>query len=362
MGPFGKSVPIVADLVTDLATDLSGYLAVLLRDTGTVLGAVSRGNIPIFAGILLVVLLLPDRIICSVRTSFAYRWSLSFLRLKLAPAVLALGLVYFCSALVGRYVFVIRDGAGDFCKSTKSQIKQPTCTGPNLAACIKAVASQGQASEMPAECKTVCKPEAILIDTRSLCAATGMSLAAGQTYHFEIKTATEADLTAAETEEVDQKVEGLKASAKGDIAPEIIEQQKLEVHQEFRRRGLTRDNLKWHFCYDYFNLFCYESGVQKVAQPSLLQTSLAIVTAPLKRTLDRPLGNVIVRYGNTGNEEAFIDPDPRPDNAVNDTWINPTVRGELFVYLDKPVSGFWPHMFDASNSGVARITVMAHPK
>ena len=28
---------------------------------------------------------------------------------------------------------------------------------------------------------------------------------------------------------------------------------------------------------------------------------------PLKRTLDRPFGRVIIRYGETGNEENFID-------------------------------------------------------
>lgn len=93
----------------------------------------------------------------------------------------------------------------------------------------------------------------------------------------------------------------------------------------------------------------------------MLQSGLAIVTTPLKRTLDRPLGNVIVRYGNTGNEEAFVDPDPKaPDKTENDTPIHPTVKGELFVYLDKPVTGFWPDMYNASNSGIARITVTAH--
>jgi uncharacterized protein (DUF2235 family) len=348
-----ESVPVVSAL--------GRYLSILGQDLRTVFGAVSRGNIPIFAAILLFVLLLPDRMICSLRTSYAYRWSLSFLRLKLAPAVLALGLVYFCSALVGRYFFVVRDGAGNFCISTpKNQLKQPKCNGPVLAACIKAVSSQASASDTPPDCKSVCKPETILIDTRSLCAATGMSLASGQGYNFEIKMATEKDLTDAETEEVGQKVKAL-ASANGGAAPETVQQQTLDVQKEFRRRGLTRDNLKWQFCYDYFNLFCYESGVQKVLQPSLLQSGLAIVTTPLKRTLDRPLGNVIVRYGNTGNEEAFVDPDPKaPDKTVNDTPIHPTVKGELFVYLDKPVTGFWPDMFNASNSGIARITVTAH--
>ena len=90
-------------------------------------------------------------------------------------------------------------------------------------------------------------------------------------------------------------------------------------------------------------------------EPSLLQTALAVVTAPLKRTLDRPLGNLIVRYGATGNEEAFVDPDPKaPDKTANDVFIRPTVSGELFIYLDKPVSGFWPKMFDQSNSGLQR--------
>jgi hypothetical protein len=134
------------------------------------------------------------------------------------------------------------------------------------------------------------------------------------------------------------------------------------VQQELQQRGIVASNLAWRYCYDYFNLLCYPSGVQKVLSTSYLHSALVVATWPLRRTLDRPLGNVILRYGSTGNEEAFVDPDPKALNPdLNGTPFRPTVSKELFVYLDKPTSGFFPHMFDESNTGIAKITVTAHP-
>jgi hypothetical protein len=102
---------------------------------------------------------------------------------------------------------------------------------------------------------------------------------------------------------------------------------------------------------------------------SLLDSVVALTRAavlaaayPVKRSFDRPFGRVIVRYGETGNEENFIDPDedPRPDGRL-DERLRPTRDGELFVYLNKPVSGFFPNLFHNVNEGKARIWVHRIP-
>jgi len=84
---------------------------------------------------------------------------------------------------------------------------------------------------------------------------------------------------------------------------------------------------------------------------------------PLKRTFDRPFGRVFIRYGETGNEENFIDPseDDLLTNKLEET-VKATREGELYVYLNKPVSGFWPGLFNDVNSGTAKVRVYRVPK
>ena len=107
---------------------------------------------------------------------------------------------------------------------------------------------------------------------------------------------------------------------------------------------------------------------------------LAILAYPLRRSLDRPWGAFIVRYGPTGNEESFLDRDPP---ALDDELADPpgTVHeeipskdevlgegwrakrdGELYVYLNTPTIGFpWMETLVSrviGNTGKAQITVL----
>ena len=75
---------------------------------------------------------------------------------------------------------------------------------------------------------------------------------------------------------------------------------------------------------------------------------------PLKRTLDRPFGRVIARYGESGNEENFVDGDPQPNGRLEEKF-RATRDGQLFVYLNNPVSGVFPGLFSDVSSGKARI-------
>jgi hypothetical protein len=72
---------------------------------------------------------------------------------------------------------------------------------------------------------------------------------------------------------------------------------------------------------------------------------IARVIYPLKRTLDRLFGCAILRYGETGNRESFIDGERTTGN------LGPMRDGELFVYLNKPVSGVFSGLFQDVNAG-----------
>ena len=83
---------------------------------------------------------------------------------------------------------------------------------------------------------------------------------------------------------------------------------------------------------------------------------------PLKRTLDRPFGRVIIRYGETGNEENFIDGGATAGRSAWTRPSGPPATGEMFVYLNQPVSGVFTGLFPDVNSGKARIWVYRIPR
>jgi hypothetical protein len=92
------------------------------------------------------------------------------------------------------------------------------------------------------------------------------------------------------------------------------------------------------------------------------RTTTLVAAYPIRRTLDRPFGGVILRFGETGNEEDFLDPDEdaKSGDPVGEKF-KPTRDGELYIYLNKPVSGFYPHLFDDVNTGTAKIRVYRIP-
>jgi uncharacterized protein (DUF2235 family) len=118
---------------------------------------------------------------------------------------------------------------------------------------------------------------------------------------------------------------------------------------------------------------------QPISRMEWWKQPLAILAYPFRRSLDRPWGAFIVRYGPTGNEESFLDREPP---ALDDELADPpgTVReeipskgerlgeswtaerdGELYVYLNKPTIGFpWMETLLSRlivNSGKVQIVV-----
>jgi Uncharacterized alpha/beta hydrolase domain (DUF2235) len=81
---------------------------------------------------------------------------------------------------------------------------------------------------------------------------------------------------------------------------------------------------------------------QSVADLPKWKRLVMVLLYPLRRSLDRPWGSVIARFGSTGNEESFMDPAPvrKPPEDLTEVMV-PKRDGQLFFYLNKPVIGIW---------------------
>jgi hypothetical protein len=71
---------------------------------------------------------------------------------------------------------------------------------------------------------------------------------------------------------------------------------------------------------------------------------LHVFLTPLRRELDRPWFETVMRYGSIGGEESFIDPDPNKDETSLSVVFRPTVSSELFAFLNDAVIGI-PGLF-----------------
>ena len=92
--------------------------------------------------------------------------------------------------------------------------------------------------------------------------------------------------------------------------------------------------------------------------------AIMVALTPLRRDWIRPWFRIIARYGRTGGEEVFFDPDLSLSNEENnrrlEARIRPTLDGELFVYVNDAVLAF-PGLHDLfyrwNNKGTAEITI-----
>lgn len=224
----------------------------------------------------LIVLMLPERAIQSLRTCEIYQRGLRALKYGILPAIFAFLTVYGSVAIVSHVLFNVRDSFGAFCKPTNNTAAPATRT-------VKLDIGQSGAE--------------------SLCLSTGVYAKRGEKFSIEV----------------------VREPA----------------------------NEKWTFAGDESFL----SG-QPIEHLTWWKQPLMVLAFPFRRTWDRPWGSLIVRYGSTGNEESFLDRDPPPLNDRMDEGVTPfnevpaasekltepwTAKrdGEVFVYVNKPVLGFW---------------------
>ena len=91
------------------------------------------------------------------------------------------------------------------------------------------------------------------------------------------------------------------------------------------------------------------------------QTAIAFFLTPLRRELDRPWLETVVRFGPVGGEESFMDPGSQNDKTLSTTF-RPTISGELYVFLNDAVIGI-PGLFTTFyRNDQGCVTVLIKPK
>lgn len=98
-------------------------------------------------------------------------------------------------------------------------------------------------------------------------------------------------------------------------------------------------------------------GFYTTDAPAWHQRIALMLAVPLRRELTRPWFRLVLRYGATGGEEVFLDPDPEDGTIEN--VIRPTRKGELFVFVNDAVIGL-PGLYDVfyrNNAGGGKLTV-----
>jgi uncharacterized protein (DUF2235 family) len=98
-------------------------------------------------------------------------------------------------------------------------------------------------------------------------------------------------------------------------------------------------------------------GFSPTDQPDWKQRIKLGFAVPLRRELTKDWFRIVLRYGDVGGEEAFLDPDP--DDAVIEAPIRPKREGELFIFVNDAVVGI-PGLYDffyRNNQGAAQLTV-----
>jgi uncharacterized protein (DUF2235 family) len=256
----------------------------------------------LFAVAILITMLLGDKAIARLRLKDGYKQTISNIKLWIAPAFFAL--VFGGIQLASHYIFNIRDSFGAFCKPDPSarQIVE-TCKADDLAKCTKDANS----------CTAACRGVETEFDTRNFCSSTQVKVERHVPYQFEISRKDNWSFLGA-------------TSGPGGMPVSWL---------------LPRKDDSW-----------LDSAI------GLARATFLSLAYPIKRSFDRPFGRVILRYGETGNEENFVDSDEDPRRVDHlQEHFKPTRDGELYVYLNKPVSGFWPGLFNDVNKGTAKVRV-----
>jgi hypothetical protein len=98
-------------------------------------------------------------------------------------------------------------------------------------------------------------------------------------------------------------------------------------------------------------------GFYTTDAPAWYQRMALMLAVPLRRELTRPWFRLVLRYGATGGEEVFLDPDPEDGTIEN--VITPPRKGELFIFVNDAVIGV-PGFYDVfyrNNTGGGKLTV-----
>jgi len=316
----------------------------------------------VVALISLIVLFTPAKLIHSLRSALWYQNFIRNLRLRRAPIFFA-GMFCLLAVLVtNHYMFNIEDSFGSFCAATLPS--NPIAAAEQAG--IKQICYEKNPKKCPVDasiidpvlggaCKSAsadtakCAGKEVVFDTRELCASTGVFVEKNGRYQLYVSqyagTAPGPKFTAEQLNWrfawMNSDFRGMTIAALGAYDDASCGERKAWEWLDFAASPLRAS--------------CNYAAAR-------LRQLFGIIVFPLKRTLDRPPGNFILRYGPTGNEENLIDAEPPPASGAElDEPFTPTRDGELYVYLNKPALGVWPNVAYNLNSGIAKVTVIRIP-
>jgi hypothetical protein len=134
--------------------------------------------------------------------------------------------------------------------------------------------------------------------------------------------------------------------------------QSMDVLLERNGRYLIQFDSTASFRDGIFNIDA-SKGFASSDLPTRSQRIMLTLATPLRREWLRPWFYVVARFGGTGGEESFLDPD-----LTDPHWIDEPVRatrdGELFLFVNYPVIGV-PGLFGffyKNNLGSATVTIV----
>ncbi|RXH38730.1 hypothetical protein XH99_00265 [Bradyrhizobium nanningense] len=311
--------------------------------------------------IALVVLLFPTKRVHALRSAPTYKTFIRELRLRYAPTFFAIAFCVLGVVMTSHYLFNIEDSFGNFCQATlpndpgkavdQAGIKQ-ICYDKNLKNCTidtSAIDPRGGACRTASADADKCTGKTTVFDTRALCASTGIFVEKNARYHLLVSKSQQLPGGAAlDSEQSQWRFAWAKSDFRGQTLAALGAYDDTSCGSAKSWEWLGHGAHPLHVSCNYlaatsrqlFGMFAYFP----------------------KRSLDRPLGSFILRYGSTGNEENFIDADapPASGDRLSEPFA-PTRNGELYVYLNKPASGLWPDVAHNLNSGFAKVTVIRIP-
>jgi uncharacterized protein (DUF2235 family) len=103
------------------------------------------------------------------------------------------------------------------------------------------------------------------------------------------------------------------------------------------------------------------NGFNSWSAPTWWQKGLMLIAVPLRRELIRPWFRVVARFGATGGEETFLDPDTSAPRYRISENVKATRDGELFLFVNDAVlaiPGLYDFFYWQNNKGSTRVLIM----
>ncbi len=275
---------------------------------------------------------MPTDLLYRIRTSAPYVRAHQALKTKIAPAVFAALFVWLGLTFLSHVLFNIQDDAGWVCKETGTA--KGLASGEVLLANGNAV----KLADYQARART--DPNILLADKNNpfkYLAAYGLALpefrpsSLCQNMHVSLERYGRYVVTFESTASFADWDGGIKAPF------------------GYHSFGTIKEPAK------------PDSGQAQNADSSMsfLEMLRMMALVPLRRELTRPWFRVVARFGETGGEESFLDPDFADEFKIN-VPMPVTRNGELFLFVNVAVIGL-PGLYDwfyGNNQGSTRVLIV----